>query len=337
MVRIRHGWLVVGLALAFVAACKKSDTATGDKVTGKNAERPSGLSGNAAGGDDLSLLPLDSELVMGLNFAQVQQSDLWKQFIEPKMMSGEGQRKLAEFKASCGFDPMTSVKSISAGMKGVGGDKPDGVVVLHGLDKAKVLACLETDKVKAEMAKDGSELSRDGDVSLFKSKSGSQVAVVFVNDSTAIAVLGEQVTAASAKAAAAGGSALKSSQAFLDKYNKLNRNDSLWFLINGKAKIFEQTAGLGIKPKGLSGSLNVTDGLTVDLRMELETNEAAAQLAEMGKKQLQQAEKMFDKVDITSDGADVRISIVLSNQKLQALIAQLAGLFGAFGGGMGGP
>jgi hypothetical protein len=329
MVRIRHGWLIIGLALAVVAACKKedkSDTATGDKATEKT--RPSG--------EDLSLLPLDSELVLGVNFAQVQQSGLWKQFVEPKLMSGEAQRKLAEFKESCGFDPMTSLKSISVGLKGVGGDKPDGVVVMHGLDKAKVWACLESDKVKAEMTKDGDEFSRDGDVGLFKNKSGGQVAVAFVNSSTAIAVLGEQVTAASAKAAAAGGSTLKSSPPFLDMYGKVNANDSLWFLVNGKSKIFEKTAALGVKPKAMFGSVNVTDGLSVDLRLRLETPDAAASLADMGKKQLQQAAKMFDKVEVTSDGADVRISIVLSSQKLQAMIQQFAGLLGAFGG-MGGP
>lgn len=337
MVRIRHGWLVVGLALALAAGCKKSDTATGDKATGKTAERPSGVSGNAPGGEDLSLLPLDSELVLGLNFTQVQQSGLWKQFIEPKMMSGEVQRKLTEFKESCGFDPMTSLKSMSVGLKGVGGGTPDGVIVLHGVDKAKAWACLENAKVKAEMTKDGGEFSRDGDVGLFKDKSGSQFAMTFANDSTAIVVLGEQVTTASAKAAAAGGSALKSSPPFLEMYSKVNTNDSLWFLMNGKSKIFDRTAALGLKPKAVFGSLNVTDGLGVDFRMRLETPDAAAQLADMGKKQLEQAAKMFDKIDITNDGADVRISIMLSNQKLQALIAQFAGLLGAFGGGMGAP
>ena len=332
MVRIRHGRLVVllGLALALVAACKKDD-AGGDSAGGGK-----GKSGNAANSADLSLLPLDSELVLGINFSQVQQSALWKQFVEPKLMSGDAQKKFAEFKENCGFDPMTSLKSISVGLKGVGGDKPDGAVVLHGLDKAKVWACLENEKVKAEMTKDGDEFSREGDVGLFKDKSGNQFAMTFTNDSTAVAVIGPQVTAASAKAAAAGGSALKSSPQFLEMYNKITTGDSLWFLINGKAKIFEKTAAMGVKPKAMFGSVNVTDGLTLDLRMRLETPDAATQLANMGKSQLQQAAKMFDKVDISSEASDVKVSIVLSNQKLQDLIKQFAGLAGAFGG-MGGP
>jgi len=338
MVRIRHGSLVVvlGLAVALVA-CKK-DEKSGNAASGKSADQggQGGMAANATSGDDLSLLPLDSELVLGLNFSQVQQSALWKQFVQPKLMSADAQRKLTEFKDNCGFDPMTSLKSVSVGLKGVGADKPDGVIVMHGLDKAKVWACLENDKVKAEMTKDGGSFSRDGEVGLFKDKSGSQFAVTFVNDTTAIAVLGEQVTAASAKAAAAGGSTLKSSPQFVEMYGKVKSNDSLWFLVNGKSKIFDKTAAMGVKPKAMFGSLNVTDGLSLDLRLRLDTPDAAAQLAEMGKKQVQQAAKMFDQIDVTSDATDVKIAVVLSSQKLQALITQFSGLLGAFGG-MGGP
>jgi hypothetical protein len=338
MVRIRHGWLVVVLGLAVALGACKKDEKSGNATAGKSADKAgqAGLSANAASGDDLSLLPLDSELVLGLNFSQVQQSALWKQFVQPKLMSGDVQRKLTELKDSCGFDPMTAIKSISVGLKGVGGDKPDGVVVMHGLDKAKVWACLENDKVKAEMTKDGGSFSRDGEVGLFKDKSGSQVAVAFVNDSTAIAVVGEQVTAASAKAAAAGGSTLKSSPPFVEMYSKVKSSDSLWFLINGKAKIFDKTAAMGVKPKAMFGSVNVTDGLSLDMRLRLDTPDAAAQLADMGKKQVQQAAKMFDQIDVTSDASDVKIAVVLSSQKLQALITQFSGLLGAFGG-MGGP
>jgi hypothetical protein len=158
---------------------------------------------------------------------------------------------------------------------------------------------------------------------------------MFVNDSTLIAVLGDKATAAGVKAAAAGGSTLKSSPPFLDMYSKVNTGDSLWALMNGNSKVFDKMASLGVKPKAMFGSVNVTDGLSLDLRMRLETPDAAAQLANMSKSQLQQAAKMFDKADVSNDGADVRFTIVMSSQKLQALISQFAGLMGAFGG-MGG-
>jgi hypothetical protein len=332
MLRIRHGRLALvlglGLSISAFAACKKDEN--------KSNNNPGGMTGGAtASGEDLALLPLDSELVLGINLAQVQQSALWKQFVEPKIMSsGDAMKKMSEFKAKCGFDPMTAVKSVSVGMKGLSGDKPDGVVVIHGMDKAKVWACLDT--MKDEITKDGTEFTKEGDVAIFKNaKAGQSFAVTFVNDSTLLAVLGAQATTDGVKAAASGKSTLKTSPPFLDMYGKVNTGDSLWGLMNGNSKAFDKLGALGAKPKAMFGSLNVTDGLSVDFRMRLDTADSAAQLSTMVKGQLQQAQKMFDKAEVSNDGTDVRFVIALSSQKLKDLISQVGPLFGAMGG-MGG-
>jgi hypothetical protein len=324
MVRIRHGRLVavIGLALALVVACKKDDNTAGDKTGDK-----SGAGGAAA--DDLSLLPVDSNVVVGVNFAQVQQSPLWKQFVEPRMMTGEAGRKLAEFKDKCGFDAMAAIKTISAGVK-TGGGKPEGTVVVHGLEKAKTWACL--DKGKDDIAKEGGEYTRDGDVGMLKSKDGPPSAFTFVNDTTLVAVFGDNANAAGVKTAVAGNSALKSSPAFVDMYGKIKTSESLWMLVNGKAL---ENMPMGVKASALYGSINVTDGLTMDMRMRVETPEAATQLANLGKTQAQQMAKMVDKADFTAEGNEVKVSVVLSSQKLQELIKMLGGLAGALGG-MGG-
>jgi hypothetical protein len=336
MVRIRHGWLVavIGLALPLATGCKKDDkksdpaadkTKTMGEATAEKAPEP------AKATDDLSLLPVDSEVVVGINIAQVQASPLWKQFIEPRIMTGESLKKFNEFKDKCGFDPTTAVKSMSLGLKSVS-EKPEGAIVLHGVDKAKAWTCL--DNMKENIAKDGTEYSRDGEVGLFKAKDGTQTALTFINDSTAIAVVGPNATAAGIKNVAAGTSALKSSPAFVEMYSKVNTKDSIWALVNGR--LLDRAASLGVKPKAVFGSINVTDGLAMDVRMVVESAEAATQLATMAKGQVAQAAKMVDQVDVTSDGPEVKVTVVMSNQKLQALIAQIGGLVGAFGGGMGG-
>jgi len=329
MVRIRHGWSVVvlGLVLALVAACKKDDPAA-DKSGGKSG------AGNAVFGEDLALIPRDSEVVLGINVSQVQQSGLWKKFVEPALMTGDAMRRISDFKTKCGIDPMTAVKSISIGMKGAAGGKPEGVAVVHGMYKTKALACLDT--MKDDMAKDGTELSHDGDVVVFKNtKGGPQVAMQYVNDTTALAVFGEQVNAASVAAAQASGQTLKSSQPFLEMFGKINPGESLWLLLSGK--MLDKGAALGVKATAVFGSINVTDGLTLDLRVQFATPDDATKFAELAKSQAQQAAKMFDKADVTPEGKEVKFSIALSSQKLDALIAQAKGLLSAFGGGMGGP
>jgi hypothetical protein len=302
---------------------------SGEKMGGESG---GGKGGAMASGDDLSLLPLDSELVLGINLSQVQQSSLWKQFVEPKIMSsGDALKKMGEFKAKCGFDPMTAVKSVSVGMKGLGGDKPDGVVVVHGMDKAKTWACL--DKMQDEMKQDGTEFTKTGDVAVFKNTKMNQTyAVTFVNDSTLIAVLGDQATPDGVKAVASAKSTLKTSPPFLDMYSKVNTNDSLWGLMNGNSKAFEKAGAMGVKPKAVFGSLNVSDGLAVDFRMRLDTQDAAAQFATMVKGQLQPAAKMFDKTDVSNEGSDVHFVIALSSQKLQSLITQFSGFLGGMAG-----
>ena len=355
MVRIRHGWIVATLALGLsVGACKKDEkktegggsgeAKTSPTTTDKVAEKPAGqtpatpttqaVNPNA---DDLSLLPVDSEVVLGLNFAQLQTSALWKKFVEPQLMKGDTQKKLGEFQAKCGFNPMESVKSISMGLKGIGADKPDGVVVVHGPDKTKVMACL--DKMKEEAAKDGSTIEKDGDVVNIKNKNGENFAFTYVSGDTLVGVVGTNANTAGVKAAAAGTSALKTSAAFVDMYAKINTADSLWILMNGNSKAFDKAAAMGFKPKAVFGSVNVTDGLTMDVRVRLDTPDQAVQIANMAKGQVQQFVKMVDKLDIVAEQSDVKINIALSTQKLEALIQQFAGMMGGMGGGgsMGGP
>ncbi|MDX2090053.1 MAG: hypothetical protein SFX73_19505 [Kofleriaceae bacterium] len=339
--RIRHGWLAAALALSVGAgACKKKEenkpaqpaagsaattpTPAEKPATGTPAPAPSAPAAGAS--DDLSLLPVDSEVVMGLNFSQLQKSVLWKKFVEPQLAKSDVQQKLGKFKDTCGFDPISAVTSLSVGVKGVGQDKPDGVFVIHGPEKGKVMACL--DKVKAEAEKEGTAITVDSDVVTFKGKDGDQFAFTYVNDTTVVGVVGAEANPAGVKKAAAGGSALKTSPAFVEMYGKIKSQDSLWMLMNGNSKAFDQAAGLGFRPKAVFGSVNVTDGLSVDMNVRLESPEKATQFAGMMKQQAGQLAPMVDKLDINSDAADVKVAVAMSSQKLDALITQFGGLLG---------
>lgn len=352
MARITKSWMVAVLAFGIgVAACKKDEkkpegTPAGSGAAPTTAEKPPadkvtspGVAATKAmaSGDDLSLIPADSELVMGLNFAQLQKSALWKKFVEPQMVKPEFQTKLAEFKDKCGFDPMTSIQSLSLGMKNVGakgGATPDGVVVVHGLDKAKTTSCLT--KMKAEIEKDGTKLTDDGGIYTF-AKDNNSVGMTFVNDSTAVMVVGANGNVNGVKAATAGNSALKTSPAFIDMFSKIKTGDSLWLLANGNSPMFDKAGALGVKPKAVFGSVNVTDGLTLDLRVRLNTPDEATSLANMVQGQAKQAAQMFDKFDVGTEAADLKLSVAMSTQKLEQLIGQIMALAGGMGGGMGGP
>jgi hypothetical protein len=317
--------LVAVVALGFVvgSACKKADDAKGG--------------GGGSTGDDVALIPADSEVVFGLNFAQLQQSALWKQY-SPKLMEKMSD-KLNQVKTAGGFDPMTSFKSMSMGMKNVGaggGAKPDGVMVVHGPDKAKIMACM--DKYKAEAAKNDTEITIDGDVVLVKStKDNETAAMTFVNDTTMIATIGTLGTKDGVKAAAKGGNGLKSSQMFNDLFGKINTSDSLWFLVNGNSPLLDKASMMG-KPKAMYGSLNITDGLAVDFHVKSSSADEAKSLVDMAKAQTDspQVKQMVDKIEITNNGDDAHFVVAMSAQKLQSLVGMFGGMMGMMGGGGGG-
>src|SRR6185436_10878457 len=192
------------------------------------------------------------------------------------------------------------------------------------------LDCIE--KTKADMVKDGGEVTRDGDVILFKADRGQPVAVQFTNDSTAVIVVGENANAAGVKAVLGGGSSLKNSAAFLEMYKKVKTSDSVWGFASGKVM---ERIPMGLKITAMYGSINATDGLTVDMRMRFDKPEAAAQAAEMANAQTKQATQYVDKAEATAEGPDLHVSVAISGQKLAQLIPML-GMFAAMMPGMGG-
>lgn len=280
----------------------------------------------AKAADDLSYLPVDSEVVGGLDFAGIQTSPLWKKFVDPLLQTADVQKKFAEFKTLCGVDPMKSVTKIAFGLKGVGGSgSPEGVFVAHGVPKQKLMDCMG----KSAKAK-STEVTREGDIILIKSKDGQPVAFTFVDDSTAIAVIGTNATKDGVTAAAKGGSSLKTSPAFLEMYKKTKTTDTLWMLMNGNSKAFDKFASMGLKPKAIFGSVNVgAKDVTADMRIRLNDAAQAKQLATQAQGSAQQAAAFFDKILFGSDGADFTVAIGMSNAKVETLIGMVGSQFGA--------
>lgn len=352
MVRIRSGSLVALIALSLgAAACKKSDnkpsadktaeaTKTGSAVAatdqGNNQSAAPAAGGAIAGpaGQDLALLPVDSDVVFAINFAQIRGSALWKEFVEPKLATANI-GPIQKFKALCGFDPLENLKSIAVGAKGSGSDV-QGAVVIHGYEKSKAMTCFDKDGV-AEVEKDGSKVMIDGDTVMITDKNGQHLGFTFVNDDTALMVMGTNAeTKDGIKKVASGSSGLQTSATVVKLYSKINTQDSMWYLVNGKAPFMAQLQSMGVKPQAMFGSVNVTDGVSVDLHMRLGSPDEANNLVTMLKGELGQAKQFFDKVDVSSDGQDAKFDISMSKDKLKLIAGMFAGMAGGMLGGGGG-
>lgn len=336
-------------ALLIAAACSKKEN--GDKPADqpgdpgvkptpqqpaeKPANPPPAKIKQATNVDDLGMLPVDSESVFGVNLAAIQQSPLWNEFIAPRVMSDSVKSTLDDFKTKCNVDPLTVVKSASIGLKD---STKEAVLVVHGPDKAKVMAC--ADKMKAEQDPKVT-VSTDGDVTMVKATNGDvTVAFQFIDDDSAVIVVGAKANAAGVKAAMAKTGGLASSAAFVDMYNRIDTEKSLWMLLNGKNKAFQALAMAGIKPTHAFGALDVSEGIDLDLRLRLASPDQATQSATMMKTQLGTATTMLkiDKLEASADGSDLKIQMVVAKSNIGSMLSQLKALQSmGGGGGMGGP
>jgi hypothetical protein len=268
--------------------------------------------------DDLGLLPVDSDLVGGLDLTKLQKSAVWKKYVEPLLASGDVKKGLDEFKTTCNVDPMKLATKLTFGMKQTASGDPDVVLVVHGMPKGKLTACL---------AKPGIDAKKDGDIYVATPKDGQPMAFKFIDDSTAFAILGTNATADAVRAAVKGGG-IKASQAFLDLYKNTNTGETVWMIANGNAKMFDTMQSTGMRPKAVFGSAALAGDVTATVRLRLDSADKASQVSTMLQGQIAQAQTLFDKLVVGAAGADVTVALVLGPAKLDNLVKTLGGMMG---------
>lgn len=310
MACFRSRWLAAGffVCVAVLGACKKDD--------GKDASGKGG--GGAASSQDLEVIPVESDLVMGIDFAQARQSKVWSETALPALTRSERFQKVTELlKTKCNIDPLAAVSKGTLGVK-MQGRSGEAVIVLHGIQKDKALPCL--DQVKDELAARQVEVARDGETVELKSPRGG-LAFTFAGADTVVIVSGDGDNKARLAEVAKGKSQLKASKEFSDMYSRVQTGQTLWFLVRGDAEgLAKMLDKLNVKAKAIYGSLNVTDGLSFDGKIRTETEEQAKNLADLIKSQAEVASAMAEKVDIGNDKNDVKLQVALTAQQLKAVL-----------------
>lgn len=318
-----------------VAACggKKDDKpAGGDDKPAKGVDKKplSKIDGGKITGiygDDIAMLPTDSDLIGGINVEQLQSGALWKAMVAPMIASKQGD--IDQFKTKCGFDPTTAIKVATIGLKNLDiGSKPDVVAVLHGLDKKQVNDCLA--KMKDDAAKDGVTITIDGD---FASGTGDGQTVAMLWKDDALLVQAPHGSKDDLTKLAKGDDTLRGSPQVVAMYGKLNTADSLWFLLKGSAKIVERAQAVQIAPVAVFGTVNGTDAITADVRLRAANAAEATQMLEKVKPLagMAMSQAPIDKLEPTQDDVDVRLQGLMSAANVQKLQQMRSG------GGAGAP
>ena len=325
MGRCKRFVVMTALGLALVGGCK-------DKAKDKASDKPSDKATDPAGAPtpgvpagktgDLELLPLDSEVVLAVDWAQFQGTTIWKDLALPALMKeSDVVEVITEIKTRCGFDFVTGLERVAIGVKGIDAELPDGVAVLHGLDKAKTLAC--ADKWQADAVKEQVTYKNEGGVVTAIDPDGYGIGLVFIADTVALAVIGHGMSADRIKKAAAGDSALAKSATFVDMYSKIDPKATVWGFVRGNAMQSEVADLIGVRPKAVFGFIDFGNGLSGRIRARLESPAQATETASGLRGQIDAIAQMVDKAAIRGDGSDVELEVTATPVKLKSLIAML--------------
>ncbi|MEO6774828.1 MAG: sigma-70 family RNA polymerase sigma factor, partial [Kofleriaceae bacterium] len=283
---------------------------------------------------DLALLPADSDAVIGFNAAQLQHSALWQRYVAPQLAQSTD---LQQFTAVCGFDPVASLGSVSVGIKGLGEHQtPSGTIVIHGVDKTKALTCFNQHAL-SELDAQGVHVTVDGGVVLIPSPDGtSHAAFTFVDDTTALVVLGPAAeTRQGVEQILAGQHSLRGSTEFADALQNVNTDASMWMVLSDASPIIGTASG-AIAPYTSQKlgtvylSLDISDALAFDAGVHLASPAAVADAVATIKAKIDGIDPggtlraYFDQLDVFADGSDLIFSVAISGDQLVPLTAALA-------------
>jgi hypothetical protein len=305
------------LGLALVGACHR---APGPATPANKVATPDY---QATAEDELGFLPLDSEMVAGIDMVALRRSQLWQKF-EPMFVSALGD-DLAKFRSACGFDPLKTIERMTLAIKERGPDQYRGVFVIRGVDTTRVRECLAS-----EVQKNGGKATNDRGVVLVTQPSspGTTLAVGVVGASTMVVQMDAVTTYDSLTSVLAGGAPLRKSAAFMTLQTRREAGSSIWFMANGNSKAFDQMRAMGLGPKSIDGTLTVTDRFAGTLRMTMASPAEAARMQSEFDKVKGMIAPMVDKFDTRANADVVSVEATVTEQQLRNMLQMLGGVMG---------
>jgi hypothetical protein len=274
----------------------------------------------AVASDPLAFLPVDSEAVLSIDAGQLRTSWLWKT-LEPVVSARAGDA-LARVHARCGVDLLGSIKQIAMGISGIGDmPSPTGVVVVHGLDRKALMACMD----RLIGTHPGVTIA-NGIVTAKAPPGEPSAAFTFANASTLVMVTSPTASPDQLAAVIARGAPLHDSPEFVELLGQIQPRSTAWFAINGNAKVFDKVSTFGIRPKSVIGSVDLANGLTGAVRMSLDSADSAHSFAGLVQGQLGLVKALVEDIEVTSEDTDVVLHVVMTQVQLESLV----GMLGAF-------
>jgi hypothetical protein len=331
---------VAALLSAAIAGCKK-EKAGG---AGSGAAAPASAELRAL----LAYVPLKSDGVVGVDLAALRGSELYRSY--QQRIEAAASRSLAEVQRLCGFDPITRINQVVAG--GTGGPTGDATVVVRGLGRQETMSCLARAAaeppagvrlvIDGDYARiDEADPDADPDAPAALAGGGESLSLLFVDDTTVLLARrgGQAVDADGMRAIAAqragDASNVTGSAGFMEMIDAVDTQAPLWFVISGKADQVRRMGRGLLSFDAAFGDVRVGRGLDIRATLRLDSEDAAARLAQVAQRQVDSMKKslmkdMLGPIQVQQTGRDIRFQVQQSREQLEKL-ADFASSFAAMG------
>jgi hypothetical protein len=262
--------------------------------------------------DQLAFLPIDSELVFGVDVAQLRSSPLWKRF-EPQVVHSMG-KDYDEVRAACGFDLLDAGTYFTIGLRFTDEDHISGVAVARGMP-SKVMDCIATKFGK------GGEVTRDRGT-IVQRENRTNIAWAMAGDALVVHI-DAQAGHDSLERVVASGAPLRNSPMFMSLYDRLDHHAAVWGAANGASRALEFLRDE--RPKSVSGAMKVTDRIDWTTTLRMPTAAAATKIRDELQHDLDKAQGFVNALDMKVAGDTLTVRVVADGDKLDSLFA-LAGV-----------
>ena len=268
-------------------------------------------SGSGPSDDVLAMLPIDSEVVFGVDVAALRTTPVWSRF-EPRLMR-EPKQDLDQFVAACGFDPIATTVRVTGGLKFIEHGGVSGVIVARGVP-ARVLDCAMT-----QFGKGGDHATREHGVVVYRG--GEQASAwAMVGTNTLVVQLDRLASADSVARVIASGSPLRGSPRFVAMFDRLDHGAQAWAVVNGNSRLMKDFAD-GPRPKTVDGTVKVTDRLVVSARIELAEPNDAAKFQALIAKDLDRAAGFLQVHSAKVAGSTVTLDVAMTSEQIENALA----------------
>ncbi len=306
---------LAAIALLSVVGCYKETPPPAPPPVANRVAEPKPV----ASDDLLAYLPMDAELVVGVDLTLLRQAALYRTF-EKQLLDAVGKELAAAQR--CGVDPARSLQRVTLAGKTDSSKDFDGVVVLRGVDTALALPC-----IAREAASKGKVESSGDVVVLTGTNSEDSFVAAATGSSTLVLQMSPAASRASITSVLASGAPLRASPTFMGLFDRREPGAAVWGMVNGNAPFMASAKMAGVNPRSIDGTVRVTDELTAVLRMTMPSAAEADQVVQSAQAMLPSARNMLSRLDVHAEGAVVRFDAVATESQLRTL----AGMAGAFG------